>query len=125
MDGWWCILSFSPEILAHSGVVFCTTNNAYNKVVQRGEGPSNLDSLFMERVVEYESGTIAVRRGSTPLNQPTSAQAEVLYPKELSLEYLQKVYVKESDDASAIESQFGLYPDGFMVRCVEKPELFL
>jgi len=125
MDGWWCILSFSPEILAHSDVVFCTTNNAYENVVRRGKGPSGLENLFAKTVVEYESGSVAVRNTSTPLNQPTSAQAEVLYPQELSLRYLQKVYVKEPNDASAIESQFGFYPDGFVVECEEKPELFL
>ncbi len=124
MDGWWCVLSFSPEILTHSGVVFCTTNNAYNSVVQRGEGATGLRGLFADRVIEYESRTFAIRRNSTPSNQPTSSQAEVLYPQKLSLEYLQAIYVKESDDASAIESQFSLYPDGYVVECIEKPELF-
>lgn len=125
MDGWWCVLSLSPEILTHSGVVFCTTNNAYNSVVKRGEGVAGLKELFADKVIEYESRTLATRRISTPSNQPTSSQAEVLYPQKLSLEYLQCIYVKESDDASAIESQFSLYPDGYVVECIEKPELFL
>jgi hypothetical protein len=124
MDGWWCILSFSPEILTHSDVVFCTTNNAYNRVVKRGEGAVGLNELFADKVIEYESRTLASRGSLTLPSQPTCSQAEVLYPQKLPLEHLQCIYVKESDNASAIESQFSLYPGGHVVECIEKPELF-
>jgi hypothetical protein len=122
--GWWCILSFRPEILTHSGVVFCTTNNAYSNVVKRGYDNSGLEALFANQIVEYESGTVARRLSSTPSNQPTSKQAEVLYPGELSLDYLQKIYVNESDNASAVEGQWAVCSEAKSVECIVKPELF-
>lgn len=121
---WWCILSFPPEILTHPGVFFCTTNNAYSGVVVRGTGAAALERLFVDEVVEYESGTVARRKTSTPSNQPTCNQAEVLYPGELSLDYLKSIYVNTSDDASAIESLFAVYPKFKVVKCIEKAELF-
>jgi len=121
---WWCILSFRPEILTHSGVVFCTTNNAYTKVVKRGYGDSGLEQLFANTVVEYESGTVAKRHHSMPVNQPTSKQAEVLYPGELSLDYLQRIYVNEEEHASAIESQWAICSEEPCVECIVRPELF-
>ena len=124
MVGWWCILSFSANILTHPGVVFCTTNNAYSGVVVRGTGAAALESLFADEVVEYESGTVARRRRSAPANEPTCKQAEVLYPGELSLDYLKYIYVNKSDDASAVESLFAVYPKIKRVKCIEKTELF-
>lgn len=124
MVGWWCILSFSANILTHPGVVFCTTNNAYSGVVVRGTGVSALERLFADEVVEYESGTVARRRRSAPANEPTCKQAEVLYPGELSLDYLKYIYVNKSDDASAVESLFAVYPKIKRVKCIEKTELF-
>jgi len=121
---WWCMLSFKPEILTHSRVVFCTTNNAYSNVVKRGYGASGLEALFANQIVEYESGTIARRFSSTPSNQPTSKQAEVLYPGELSLDYLQNIYVNESDNASAVEGQWAVCSQAKSVECIVKPELF-
>jgi len=121
---WWCILSFRPEIITHSGVVFCTTNNAYTKVVKRGCDVTGLEGLFADTIVEYESGTTARRHPSMPSNQPTSIQAEILYHRELSLDYLQRIYVNEVEHASAIEGQWAICSDKPCVECVMKPELF-
>lgn len=121
---WWCILSFRTEIITHSGVVFCTTNNAYTKVVKRGCGVTGLEGLFADTIVEYESGTTARRHPSMPPNQPTSMQAETLYPGELSLDYLQRIYVNEVEHASAIEGQWAIYFDKPCVECVVRPKLF-
>jgi hypothetical protein len=93
-------------------------------VVKRGYGASGLEELFANKIVEYESGTVARRLSSTPSNQPTSKQAEVLYPVELSLDYLQKIYVNESDNASAVESQWAVCSKAKSVECIVKPELF-
>jgi len=81
--GWWCILSFGSEVLTHKGVVFCTTNNAYAGVVVRQAGAEGLERLFAQKVLAYESGTMATRQKGTPANVPTCKQAEVLYPGEL------------------------------------------
>ena len=104
MDGWWCILSFSPDILTHDGVVFCTTNNAYTTVVKRAEGPKGLEMLFAKKVIAYDSGTPAVRASTTPENLPTCNQAEVLYPDQLSLDYLDTIYCANAEDAAKIDS---------------------
>ncbi len=122
MEGFWCILSFSPEILTHSGVIFTTTNNIYTGV-ERGQGADGLEKLFANRVIKWQ-GNIITRESSTPKNQPTCNQAEVLYPGELSLDYLKYIYVNKSDDASAVESLFAVYPKIKRVKCIEKTELF-
>ena len=121
---WWCILSFRPEIMNHNRVVFCTTNNAYTNVVKRGYGTSGLEALFENQIVEYPSRTVARRHSSMPANQPTSIQAEVLYPGELSLDYLQRIYVNEKEHASAIVSQWAIYFERQCVECVVRPDLF-
>ena len=124
---WWCILSFSPEVLTHPRIFFCTTNNAYSSVVLRGRGGAGLERLFADEVVEYESGTVSRRRRSMPANEPTCEQAEVLYPGELSLDYLQCIYVNESENAAAIESMFDVCSNHSKIKgvtVIEKPELF-
>jgi hypothetical protein len=52
MDGWWCLLSFSPEILLHPGVFFATTNNIYTSV-QRKMGAQGLNDLFADRIQRW------------------------------------------------------------------------
>jgi len=100
-DIWWAVLSFRPEILTHPGVVFTTTNNKY-RVTVRGTGPEGLERCFATTVIEYESGTTATRWANMPPNLTTCQQAEVLYPGELSTEFMQRIYVKmgeHQDDA--------------------------
>jgi hypothetical protein len=95
-DIWWCVLSFRPEILTHAGVVFTTTNNKYNVAV-RGRGASGLERLFAATTTEYESGTTVARYPNMPTNFTTCEQAEVLYPGEVSTDFMQCIYVKEGD----------------------------
>ena len=122
MDGYWCILSFNPEVLTHPGVVFTTTNNIYTGVC-RAEGKEGLEKMFAEKVTRWYGNTVK-RESNTPRNQPTCDQAEVLYPGELSLEYLRCIYVETFQDASAVESLFAVYPDMKEVECIERPDLF-
>ena len=122
MDGWWCILVFDPIILNHPGVYFATTNNIYSSVI-RDQGAKGLERLFAEKIIRW-SGNICTRSKTCSENQPTCDQAEVLYPGELSISYLRKIYVKEPINASAIESQFQIF-DLTPVKCVIKPELFI
>jgi hypothetical protein len=91
-DLWWCVLSFSPVILTHDGVVFTTTNNAYSDVVERSGGVAGLDAMFAERVTEWP-GRVIVRSSDFPDCYPTCRQAEVLYPGPLSTDFLKRVYV--------------------------------
>lgn len=122
MDGYWCILAFNPEILTHPNVVFTTTNNIYTGVC-RVEGKEGFSKMFAEKVTRWY-GNVIVRNSKTPSNQPTCNQAEVLYPGELSLKYLESIYVKDFQNAAAVESLFVLYPDMQEVKCIERPELF-
>lgn len=93
---WWCVLSFSPTVLADADVVFATTNNCYPSVKRRS-GPEGLEALFATRVVSrYEH----VKERSPTLSDayPTCEEAEVLYPGELGTDRLQRIYVAKDED---------------------------
>lgn len=96
---WWCILSFDPEIMTHNGVWFATTNNGYDACI-RGNGQVGLQSLFAQRVQRKVNGLYGpwnASRVGRSSELPTCEQAEVLYPDQLSLEYLRKIYVVENE----------------------------
>lgn len=104
-DVFWCILSFSPEIMSHGGVLFATTNNAYD-CARRAPGPNGLEALFASEVrIFYDK--VTRRAARAPLNFTTCPQAEVLYPKSVSTDYLQCVYVPSDEIASELEAQIG------------------
>jgi ssDNA thymidine ADP-ribosyltransferase DarT-like protein len=105
-DLWWCIMSFDPEILTHPGVYFSTTNNMYTGV-ERGAGVAGLELLFAARVVRY-NGNIAIRSVRLEDNSTTCEQAEALYPGELSMKYLRRVYVETNDDQDEVYAQMHL-----------------
>ena len=87
----WVALAFSPEILAHPGVVFTTTNNIYPACL-RSEGLAGFTAMFADVVIgRYDSRHDRVRKLDT---WPTDRQAEVLYPGELSCEFLQRIDVQ-------------------------------
>lgn len=122
LDGFWCILSFDTIILTHPGVFFATTNNIYTGV-KRGTGAENLERLFAEKVVRWE-GNVVARHPNLPRNQATCEQAEVLYPGELSLDYLKTVYVKSDEDAYSVESLIKTLDGVAEIDCVVQGELF-
>jgi hypothetical protein len=122
IDGWWCILSFDPIILTHSGVFFTTTNNIYTGV-KRKRGAEGLEQLFAEKVVRWE-GNVVTRTQSTPSNQPTCEQAEVLYPGELSLDYIKAIYVRDDHSVYAAESIIDTFNEIPKVNCNVRPDLF-
>ena len=121
MDGWWCILSFVPDILSHDGVVFTTTNNIYTGV-RRSNGPHGLEQLFAPEIVQWDH-QLATRSLKIPNNQPTCEQAEVLYPRELSLEYLQRIYFACDDHAAEVDSLFDVLKSR-TYDCMVEPGLF-
>ncbi len=109
---WWCVLSFSPEILTHDGVVFCTTNNSYIETVKRETGLKGLQALYANTVKERPP-YVQTRNASTPLANPTSLQAEVLYPKQLGLEYLDNIYLPSLEyEAEALAYMAGAQKNG-------------
>jgi len=122
LDGFWCIMAFTPDILTHPGVFFCTTNNIYTGV-SRGQGGENLERLFADRVIRW-TGNVVIRQQDTPTNQPTCEQAEVLYPNQLSLDYLKTIYVKTEDDAYSVESLVDTLAKQYKIDCVVEPALF-
>lgn len=122
MDGWWCILSFSPEILTHSGVYFATTNNIYSSC-QRNTGAEGLNHLFAKQIERWP-GSVVSRTKDLPANQPTCNQAEVLYPQKLPLKYLKHIYFSNEDDAVAAEGIIGVFRELPKFDCQVKSELF-
>lgn len=125
-DGlWWTVLSFSPRILTDPGVVFTTTNNTYHGVVRRGEGVEGLAELYAPTIPFGYYGSVARRHSSTPLDRPTHAQAEVLYPGRVPLADLQAIYVPEEDhidDVRGFMTSIGGVPK---VPVEVRPEVFL
>jgi len=121
-DGWWCILSFSPVICSHEGVYFTTTNNMYSGV-KRMQGADGLNAMFASRITQWSSSVIC-RPSSLPDKQPTCEQAEVLYPKQISLKYLQKIYVINNDIAATLESIKKIFSEWQNVPCEINVNLF-
>jgi hypothetical protein len=120
-DIWWCILSFDPVILSHPGVYFATTNNMYSGV-RRGTGVEGLQALFEKHILQW--GKQIVKRDSQLHSKfPTCPQAEVLYPGELSTEYLQRIYVVTGGDHDDICGQCAgvCHPD---IEVQILPEIF-
>ncbi|OUS34122.1 hypothetical protein A9Q94_17280 [Rhodobacterales bacterium 56_14_T64] len=125
-DLWWCILSFDPIIMTHENVWFATTNNGYDRCI-RGEGSDGLDALFAQRVARKSMGITGypwnVNRLARVDSLPTCEQAEVLYPEQVSLEYLRRIYVMEEEDHDMVA---GLLTDFEYegVEVVVRPEKF-
>jgi hypothetical protein len=118
-DSSWVVLSFDPIILSHPGVVFATTNNAYPEC-RRAEGLSGLQRLFDDPVVAY-NGRRSTRSG-LPLNRSTDQGAEVLYPGQLSIEYLRRIYVQTEhafDDVHGVCAGIGL-----SIEIAHEPTMF-
>jgi hypothetical protein len=120
-DLWWCIMSFDPEILTHPGVHFATTNNMYTGV-EHGAGPTGLESLFVTRVVRY-NGSIAMRAVQLTDNLTTCVQAEALYPGELSVKHLRRVYVETNEDQDEVYAQMHMI-GVFGVDVIVEPKRF-
>jgi hypothetical protein len=98
----WGVLSFAPEILDHEGVQFATTNNMYPSV-RRGTGVAGFEALFANRVAG-RYGAAHVRRPEHPAYRPTDPQAEVLYRGELATDFLQRIYVSDTEARATIRA---------------------
>ena len=100
-DDQWVILEFAPEFLADPGVVFSTTNNAYNEVVHRCAGLAGFEQMFAARVPWGYHDSVHTRRGRNPY-QTTDPQAEVLYPVQLGLEHLRRIIAGDEDTLDSV-----------------------
>lgn len=116
----WVILEFYPTILGHRGVVFCTTNNAYG-VAHRAAGSTGFEQLFARGVPWGRRGSVS-KRENRRSHQTTNPQAEVLYPFELSLDYLHTVTVASDHSHDAVEGALSHFPRKLEVR--PNPEAF-
>ncbi|MFG6402503.1 DarT ssDNA thymidine ADP-ribosyltransferase family protein [Microbacterium sp. P04] len=106
-DIWWACLSFDVEILDHPGVYFCTGNNAY-PATKREQGVAGLEGLFAPVVYWGKWSTRMDRPTGLASSLPTDPQAEVLYPKALSLEYARAIYVPEPELTDDVAGMIGV-----------------
>lgn len=102
-DIWWCVLSFSPEIMTHDGVHFATTNNAYSGV-QRAKGAAGLNALFDSEIEPYRGYRLQRLSAEAP-SLTTCPQAEVLYPSQVSTEFLKAIYVRSASEGDELAAQ--------------------
>ena len=116
----WAILEFDPDILTHPGVVFSTTNNAYD-VSHRAAGLEGFNQMFALEIPWGNFGAVSNRRGRGS-HQPTNPQAEVLYPFKLSLEHLDAIIVGDEDTYDSVEGALSPFPPNPRIACV--PEAF-
>lgn len=107
-DDEWVILEFGPQILGDPGVVFCTTNNAY-ELAHRCRGPEGFEQLFSPRVPWGHLGSVSNRLGKGS-HQTTDPQAEVLYPFELSLEHLHRITVGDEETLETVQAARSHFP---------------
>lgn len=121
LDGWWCVIAISPEIMEHDGVHFTTTNNIY-PACQRRTGLAGLKAMYAPSVAAMYG--YPVRRFDGQSDAATTCfQAEVLYPKEVPLKYVRRIYFRKdehADAAFAIMSAVGTDP----IECVVDPTKF-
>ena len=116
----WVVLSFDTVVLEHPGVVFTTTNNIY-PACTRDEGLVGFERMFAN-TVKGRYGMVH-DRSDKPTAWPTDRQAEVLYPGELSCEYLRRIDVQTEENVDAICGIWGgLISDKVSVCCT--PEVF-
>ncbi len=101
-DLFWCVLSFTPDILAHPGVLFATTNNMYTGAL-RAPGFEGLRALYASHIVQWE-GKVVRRAGGMNQAWPTCRQAEALYPDALPLRFLKTIYVADEADGDQVHA---------------------
>lgn len=125
-DVWWAILSFDAELMEHSGVWFATTNNGYEHCIRLQE-VGGLSRCFEKKIAR--KGTWTAWRGGRPAHLPTCEQAEVLYPEQVSINFLRKVYVQRGEDQDRVRGwirEFAAsYPTLNDVEVVLAPAKFL
>lgn len=93
---WWYVMSFDASIAGDDGVQFATTNNGYEHCL-RADGQAGLEAVFGPTIRRKEAWI--VQRGRRAAHLPTCQQAELLYPGEVSVDYLRHIYVQTAEDS--------------------------
>lgn len=122
---WWAILAFNPNIVAHEGVYFATSNNAYEST-NRAAGVEGLKALYADSVRWGQYKTNAFRSPGMSLAEPTENQAEVLYPNALDLMHLRTIYVADEENIDDVAGFIAaLRPELHTVAIVCTPSQFV
>jgi hypothetical protein len=108
-DLWWVILALDVSLLTDPGVHFVTTNNTYSKCLKRGPGVDALRALFAPSVEWGWYGSRKTRYAGMLDAWTTDPQAEVLYPREVPIDRIREVYVREEHHADTVRSWFDVF----------------
>lgn len=119
---WWCVLSLDPVILSHPDVWFATTNNIWSGC-RRGTGPDGLNALFEPTVERYWSIPPARRTGNHQPNWTTCDQAEVLYPREMTTDFVQRINFAKAEHLATGQAQIETLGHRSL-ELVLRPEMF-
>lgn len=120
-DFWWAIFSVCPDVMTHDGVYFTTTNNMYSGV-SRQLGLRGFESMFASQITRWTNNVVR-RPTYVPTHLPTCNQAEVLYPGQLSTQYVRCIYAHSVPDADELAGQMAAV--GHENIAIEvRPELF-
>jgi len=118
-DNPWVVFAFDPKLLGDPGVVFATTNNIY-PACRRAGGLEGFSSLFADNVLgRYDKQHNRMGKMS---DWPTDRQAEVLYPGELSCDYLHRIDVQREEPIETIHGMLAVL--GLNVQVRHAPEVF-
>ena len=110
----WVILELSPELLGDPGVIFCTTNNAYD-VVHRCAGLRGFEQMFASKIPWGHYDSVCTRSGRK-YNQTTDPQAEVLYPFKLSTDYLHTITINDEETEDMVVAALSHYSQYANIR---------
>ena len=98
---WWCVLSFGIDILDEPGVQFTTVNNIWPRRL-KGSGVAGFEGMFADSVAgRFED--VHHRTNHSPA-EPTHFSAEVLFPGQIALDRVQRVYVEKPEHAWSIRT---------------------
>lgn len=90
--------------------------------VKRADGLQGLKALYRSPVTQWE-GKLVYRTADMKSSWPTCRQAEVLYPNEVTLQYLRTVYVLEDEHADEVHGWLKTF-NHFGINVVVRPEAF-
>lgn len=114
-DAEWVILCFGSKMLGDPGVVFTTSNNAYDNT-HRATSLEGFNQMFADSVPWGYYGSIHTRRGRTA-SEPTDPQAEVLYPHSLPLDNLHTIIVADESVGDRVHAALSLYSLSPNIKC--------
>jgi hypothetical protein len=78
--------------------------------------------LFADKITRW-TGNEVCRDKSCPPHKTTCSQAEVLYPKEISTEFIEKIYVAKAENKDEILGIFAAVGNP-AIEIIVKPSMF-